>query len=113
MKYKLTNIPYHSNLFQYDKGEYRLSGMPGNEGDVVISHGALVYEEHRGQGEGSKLHKVRLRKIKQLGYSYTICTVNSDNIPQIKILENNSWIRLSKFISKCSNHKIYLYGKKI
>ena len=49
MKYKLTNIPYHSNLFQYDKGEYRLSGMPGNEGDVVISHGALVYEEHRGQ----------------------------------------------------------------
>ena len=57
--------------------------------------------------------KARLEKIRVLGYDYVICTVKSDNIPQLKILNKNGWKLLDDFINNETGNTVYIYGKKM
>lgn len=87
-----------------------LSGCPS----IVISHGAEVREDLRGQGLGDKVHKSRLNIAQnELQKDYIICTVNADNVAQLRILKKNKWKLLDSFIDACSHHKVCIYGKKL
>jgi L-amino acid N-acyltransferase YncA len=67
----------------------------------------------RGIGLGSKAHRDRLEKIKELGYNLAICTVVEKNTREIKILEKNGWKKVYVFTSSVSGHKIGLWVKDI
>ena len=94
-------------------GEYELTSFPGSEGDICISHGALVYEKFQGKGIGQELHKERLQKIKDGGYTLGMCVVNAENAKQIHILVKNRWECIHTFISECSCHRLHIYVKNV
>lgn len=96
---------------QYGFGE--LSPLPGSGAHICVSHHAEVREEYRGKGHGDRLHKERLKIMKEEGFSYSLCVVNSMNKPQLKIMEKNKWKLLETIHSGCSGHTVLLYGRKI
>lgn len=104
---------FNSMIFKYNIGKYSLTPMPGSTADVLISHNAVVYEGQQNQGFGQNLHKQRLEKAKELGYSYVICTVNKDNEKQIHILEKNGWNEIDSFVSKCTSHELIIFGRQL
>lgn len=98
--------------FANDNGFFELNPFPGCN-QIVISNHSLVYKDRRGNGVGSQEHSARLEKIKFLGYDYVLCTVKSDNIPQLKILSNNGWKQLDDFVNNETGNTVYIYGKKV
>ena len=64
---------------------------------VVVSTGAWVNSYHRNKGLGLLFNKLRLVLAKEMGYGQIYCTVTSENMKQIKILEKNNWVLNSSF----------------
>lgn len=93
-------------------GHYELTPFPGCHAIVVSTH-AFVNVTERGKGFGQKLHKERLQLACDLGHDYILCTVRSDNLKQIHILEKNGWKELDKFINRETENTLYLYGKAL
>lgn len=93
-------------------GFYELNPFPGCN-QIVISNHSFVYPEHRGKGIGTKAHANRLAEIKRLGYSYVICTVKKNNLPQLKILAKFNWKELDFFFNMETGNDVVLYGKSI
>lgn len=89
-----------------------LTALPGCS-QVVVSHGVFVPTHKRGKGVGKKAHKARLAYIQDLGYDYSLCTVDSSNIAQKKILEVNGWKVLDSFVSSKTGHLVLLYGRLV
>lgn len=113
LKNEVSQIQHYGSKYKSDIGEYALTGMPGCPWTVCISHDAFVPEELRGQGFGQLLHKQRLNKMRDMGYSFAICTVNADNEAQKKILNKNGWYHLWTFQEHCEGHNVSLYGRII
>lgn len=93
-------------------GFYELNPFPGCN-QIVVSNHSWIPPEKRGKGFGDQIHKERLAHIKLLGYDYAICTVKSDNIPQIRILEKNGWRWLDNFFNGETGNSVYIYGRKM
>lgn len=68
--------------------------LPGNP-QIAWSFGAFVYEAHRGQGIGQLLHTRRLSEAKAEGIKLMLCSVNSQNTVQLRLLRNNGWSHVS------------------
>jgi len=98
--------------FANENGFYELNPFPGCN-QIVVSNHSLVYKNKRGNGAGTREHTLRLEKIKFLGYDYVICTVKSDNIPQIKILKSHQWKLLDSFINNETGNEVFIYGKQV
>ena len=97
--------------FGTEKGRYELDPLPGN-GDVVVSHAVMIFPQHRGKGFGRQQHKQRLKKAKELGYKYIVCTVRADNTREILMLNKNGWGLLSSFYG-ASNEIVHVYGRTL
>lgn len=98
--------------FANAQGFYELNPFPGCN-QIVISNHSCIKKEKRGQGLGTIEHKYRLEHIKELGYDYAICTVKSDNVPQIKILIKAGWKWLDSFHNKETENDVQIFGKVI
>lgn len=98
--------------FEHEFGQGHFECFPGNE-DIAVSTRASVYCTSMGNGLGSKYHKERLEKAKELELDYLICTCRLDNQAQMKILSNNGWKCLDTFISGRTSHIVCILGKLI
>lgn len=93
-----------------DGGFFELNPFPGCN-QIVVSNHSWIPPEKRGKGAGTSTHFKRLNLMRKLGYDYAICTVKSDNIPQIKILERAGWKRLDGFLNRETKNNVIIFGK--
>lgn len=93
---KVNNTSSNSIVLSIPEGSAQLTDFPGNECEVGVFHDVYVDPDDRGKGIGSQFHKDRLEFAKRYGYSTVICTVNVDNVVELRILEKNNWINMGK-----------------
>ena len=93
-------------------GFFELNPFPGCN-QLVISNHSWIHPKHRGQGIGSEEHLNRLGEIERLGYDCAICTVKSDNIAQIKILEKFGWTYCYKFNNRETGNEVLIYARSM
>ena len=86
--------------------------MPGSS-QIAVFHSAFVLPQYRKHGIGESAHRDRLQAAEDLLYDYAICTVDSKNEFQIKILESNNWKLLHDFYSNKTGHRVLIYGRKL
>lgn len=87
-----------------------IDSLPGCS-QVGVSHAVFVPPEDRGRGWGKEANLERLTYMfNELGYDYALCTVDSANLAQVKILEGNGWKKLDEFKSSKTGHTVCLYG---
>jgi RimJ/RimL family protein N-acetyltransferase len=90
-------------------GSWKLLPFPGCCG-VCISTEALVYPEFRNKGWGKLFNKMRISQAQAMGYGKIVCTVTSDNLYEIAILNRNGWVRETDFINPKTNHMVITFG---
>jgi len=95
---------------QYGAGE--VDNLPGCT-QVAVNHSFFIYPKYRGKGIGSKNHEARLKRLAEMGYDYVICTVNTKNSAQVKILVKHGWSKLSMFTSSKTENSVAVYGRHI
>jgi len=79
-----------------------------------ISHEVSIPKELRGSGVGTRFHELRLREALDSGYKYLLCTVRSDNPPQLAIMKKFYWKELDRFHnSECDSHDTILFGRQM
>jgi hypothetical protein len=91
---------------------YQLDDLPGCS-QVAVSHSMFLHPNCRGQGYSYTAGFDRIRKMKELGYDYAICTVDSSNVAEIKQLNNSGWFSIGIFDSKKTGHVVRIYGKSL
>lgn len=91
-------------------GFYELNPFPGCN-QLTVSNHAFIAPEFRGKGLGDIQHKQRLHTAKVLGYDYMICTVNSENEVEKKILVKNNWVRLDTFRNSETGNNVEIWGR--
>lgn len=89
-----------------------ISSLPGCS-QVGVLHSAFVLPQHRGNGIGKLAHQNRLDIARENLYDYALCTVDSENEPQIKNLLSNGWDLLDRFESNKTGHKVEIWGRKL
>lgn len=104
--------PIWNELCTETIGAYSLDNLPGCT-QVCVSHDLFFMTKHRGKGNGKRCHSDRLDAIKELGYDYALCTVDSSNAAQVRILVAAGWQRLDSFKSSKTGHHVCIYGKRI
>lgn len=98
--------------FSNENGYCELNSFPGNS-QIVVSNHAFVYPEKRGKGYGNANHKLRMERATLLGYDYVICTVKSNNTPELKILAKNGFKELDEFMNTNTGNLNKIFGKRI
>lgn len=99
-------------VFNYCFGSARATRYEGTE-DIYHIHSSSIRLEQRGGGYGSKYHEERLKFFKErYDVSYVTCVVNSENTPQVKIMNKFGWKLLDTFKSYC-DETLHLYGKNV
>jgi RimJ/RimL family protein N-acetyltransferase len=98
--------------FANEFGACEITTLPGSP-QVAVSHAVFIFPEHRGKGHGAKNHNLRLKRLKQMGYNYVICTVANANEAEKHILKTNGWNELASFDSSQTIHKVHLYGREL
>lgn len=98
--------------YQTPFGFYELNPLPGCN-QLVVSNHAFVEPEHRGTGNGQAAHEERLKRARELGYDYIMCTVRATNAVQIHILEKYEWKHLDTFRNRETGNDVSVYGKQL
>lgn len=100
--------------YGYEECAYgEVDSLPGCS-QIAVSHGVFVPKALRHQGRGKVANEKRLVTFKQeLGYDYVLCSVSEHNVAEIHILEQNGWSKLDEFLSSKTDHKVYLYGRRL
>ncbi len=110
------NYPIHlmdTNGFPATQiGHYQLDPFPGCS-KIGISHGLEIYPQFRNKGYGKKAHAERLAEAKRLGYEVLLCTINSANVAQVKILKHYGWRITREFWNPKTDHKVTMYYKHL
>lgn len=86
-----------------------VSSLPGCS-QVAVSHAVFLPKDKRGKGTGKKAQEKRLEAIfEDLGYDLAMCTVESDNLAQRKILSDLGWSQVEAFESRRTGHLVTVY----
>jgi GNAT superfamily N-acetyltransferase len=92
--------------------DFKLIAMPHCNG-MCISVGSYVDEKFRGKGIGTRLNQFRQDLAKHIGYSVLICTDDSSNEPQKKLLKKNNWQDIFRFKNQISKNMIDISVKNL
>lgn len=98
--------------FSNENGYCELNPFPGNS-QIVVSNHAFIYPEKRGKGLGRKNHQLRVERSTFLGYDYLICTVKSNNEPELAILKKEGFKELDKFLNTNTGNWNSIFGKQL
>ena len=79
---------------------------------LVFSYNSFIKPKFRGRGLGAQEHRKRLKIARDLGYNCIICTVNSSNTTEKRILRNNGWIKVHEFVNEVK-HEIEIWVKNL
>ncbi len=91
---------------------FQLDDLPGCS-QVAVSHSMFINPKFRGQHRSYRHGEYRIGMMKALGYDYAICTVDSNNVAEIKQLTKNGWSFIVCFTSKKTGHVVRIYGKNL
>jgi GNAT superfamily N-acetyltransferase len=61
---------------------------------LVVFEQVKVAPVFQGKGLGDLLHKMRLGIARSTEAKIALCTCREENIPQVKILKNNGWVKV-------------------
>jgi ribosomal protein S18 acetylase RimI-like enzyme len=95
MEFKWGIVRRQSYTQEGGKGYAYIDPFAGDS-DIAHIHSVYVPEKDRGQGIGDAQHKERLEFLRNSGFSWALCTANSHNDPEIKILEKNGWEKIKE-----------------
>lgn len=98
--------------FANENGYCELNNFPGNS-QIVVSNHAFIYPPKRGKGLGSDNHKLRVERATFMGYDYLICTVKSNNTPELTILKKNGFKELDEFLNTNTGNMNKIFGKAL
>lgn len=90
MKVDNPGHPYFT--FNHEYGRAFGHRLPGNGTVIVFTHSVIRYDK-RGRGYGAIYHRERLTWARRGGFTSALCTVNVDNVAQIRILKACGWMR--------------------
>jgi L-amino acid N-acyltransferase YncA len=88
-----------------------IDSLPGCS-QVAVFHSVFNPTE-RQKGRGKIAHQARLDKARYLGYNLAVCTVDLNNVAQLKILESFGWKQAEIFCSSKTGHRVGLFTKEI
>ena len=95
-----------------DIGFYDLATLPGCA-QVAVSTHVFINPHLRGQGHGKTQHQERLGEMIRQGYDYALCTVRSDNEPQLRIMKRHGWDQLAGFDNRVSGNHVLIFGRPL
>lgn len=87
-----------------------LTSLPGCS-QIAVSHD--VFSLDKNAGRGSESNQERLNLCSNLGYDVVMCSVNSKNEKQLKILSNNDWSFAFDFLSSKTGHTVSVFYKRL
>lgn len=91
---------------------YNLTQLPGCCG-VVVSNGAWIEGNVRGNGLGDYFHRERISLSEFMGYTVMMCTTVSSNEAENHILEKNDWKKVHTFQNKRTGNTVFIWIKDI
>jgi GNAT superfamily N-acetyltransferase len=80
--------------------------LPGCKA-ICVFHHAVVEPEFRGIGLGKELLQIRLKAANEIGYNIVLATTLSTNAREIKLLENNGFVKASWYYKE--GKMVYLW----
>lgn len=83
-------------------GFFEIDSMP-NQPSMALCHSFVVYESYRGRGFGLKLKLRQKDFLVANGFTAAICTVQSSNEAQLKILQKCGWEFVSRIYDARAN----------
>ena len=86
--------------------------LPGCS-QMAVFHSAFVLPQYRGTGHSLKAHYERPHTAKEALYDAAVCTVDSSNKGQIRILENYGWKCVHTFNSSKTGHDVQMWVKNL
>jgi L-amino acid N-acyltransferase YncA len=98
--------------FANEAGYCELNSFPGCN-QIIVSNHAFIYHDKRGKGLGNQNHELRIERAKFLGYDYLLCTVKSNNLPELAILKKNNFKELDEFLNTETGTMVKIFGKKL
>lgn len=85
--------------------------LPGCS-QIGVSHSVFLPKQFRGEGRGTNANtKRQILAFEELGYDALICTVDSANLSQGKIMVSNNWTLLTSFKSRKTGHDVDIWFK--
>ena len=85
-----------------------IDSLPGCS-QIAVSHGVFVPLSRRNEGKGKYANRQRLVWMAIQGYDVAMCTIDSANEAQKKILEANNWHPVWSFDSSKTGHTVTVY----
>jgi L-amino acid N-acyltransferase YncA len=85
-----------------------LPGCP----DVAVSH-AVYSHSGKGTGQAKVANALRNAQVWGLGYSCLLCTVDEENVAQIKVLTSNLWRECGRFNNRRTGHTVVIFMKEL
>ena len=104
----LTNRFAHQDLF----GQFYINSFP-KSATIGISNSVYIIKEYRNKGLGTKQHKYRLKKAKELGFQILIAIVRSSNKVEKKLLKKFKWYKLYEYYDRVKKTNIELWLKDL
>lgn len=98
--------------FANEFGFCEINSFPGCA-QLAVSNNAFIYPDHRGKGLGKINHRLRISRMKQMGYDAVVATVVVGNAKEEAILKENGWSHVFTFQSKVTEKFIGLWVRKI
>lgn len=94
--------------FATKEGFYSILPMP-NQPCVAICYDFTIYPEFRGQRAAHKLKSHQMDQLKLLGFTSAICTTQSSNKAQIRVLMKAGWTILSNFKDQRTDERAIIW----
>jgi RimJ/RimL family protein N-acetyltransferase len=88
-----------------------IDSLPGCS-QVAVFHSVFNPGE-KAKGVGRLAHDARLQEAHHLGYDVAMCTVNMENIPQLRILEKAGWTNVTSFKSSKTGHTVGVFFRDV
>lgn len=94
--------------YSYAIGFFEIDTMP-NQPSMALCHSFVVHEQFRGSGFGIDLKEKQMSKLIADGYTAAICTVQSSNAAQLKILNRFDWKQVGQFQDARNGQTAFTY----
>lgn len=91
-----------------NEGFYSIIEMP-NQPSIAICFDFTIYPQYRGQKSGHSLKRHQMETLVRQGFTSAICTTQSANLAQRRVLEKAGWKVLSPFIDQRTDSTALLW----
>ena len=88
-----------------------ITSLPGCS-QIAVSHSVFLPLSQRGKDLAIPANKERQSFcFNEMLYDYMLCTINTDNKAQKRVLEKTGWRKLDSFVSRKTQHLVEIWGK--